>query len=121
MSVPIIALTVREDSAITNGDTAVGLGKARPVKEVGKRDLEGVFVVDTGNKVTFRPVRVGIVGDKHFRDSLLRIASRVSASCPARIRRSRDLKDGMLVHEAKVDTKTDPKVDPKKPATGGGK
>src|SRR5690242_13425836 len=36
LSIPIIALTVREDSSMTSGDTAVGLGKPRPKKEVGK-------------------------------------------------------------------------------------
>src|SRR3954447_23525683 len=40
LSIPIIALTVREDSALAVGDTAVGLGKARPKKDVGKKDVE---------------------------------------------------------------------------------
>ena len=66
LSIPIIALTVRENEALTKGDTAVGLGKAKPKKEVGKKDVEGVFVVGTDNKVTFRPVKVGIAGEKHF-------------------------------------------------------
>ncbi len=66
LSVPIIALTVREDSSLSKGDTAVGLGKAKPAKDVGKKDVEGVFVVGTDNKVTFRPVKVGIAGEKHF-------------------------------------------------------
>ena len=60
LSVPIIALTVRENEALSKGDTAVGLGKAKPVKEIGKKDVEGVFVVGADNKVTFRPVKVGI-------------------------------------------------------------
>ena len=34
--------------------------------EVGKRDVEGVFVVGTDNTVSFRPVQVGIAGEKHF-------------------------------------------------------
>ena len=33
---------------------------------VGKRDVEGVFIVGKDNKVTFRPVKVGIAGDKYF-------------------------------------------------------
>ena len=66
LSIPIIALTVRENQTIQQGDTAVGLGKAKPAKEVGKKDVEGVFVVGTDNKVTFRPVKVGIAGEKHF-------------------------------------------------------
>ena len=45
LSVPIIALTVRENEAIQAGDTATGLGKAKPAKDIGKKDVEGVFVV----------------------------------------------------------------------------
>ncbi|MFL5606382.1 MAG: efflux RND transporter periplasmic adaptor subunit, partial [Gemmatimonadaceae bacterium] len=63
LSIPIIALTVRENEALTKGDTAVGLGKPKPKKEVGKKDVEGVFVVAADNKVTFRPVKVGIAGE----------------------------------------------------------
>ena len=66
LSIPIIALTVRENEALAKGDTAVGLGKPKPKKEVGKKDVEGVFVVGKDNKVTFRPVKVGIAGEKHF-------------------------------------------------------
>ncbi|MFL5581762.1 MAG: efflux RND transporter periplasmic adaptor subunit [Gemmatimonadaceae bacterium] len=66
LAIPIIALTVRENEDVAKGDTAVGLGKARPKKEVGKRDVEGVFVVGKDNRVTFRPVQVGIAGDKYF-------------------------------------------------------
>jgi len=47
-------------------DSALQLGRAAPVKEVGKRDVEGVFVVGTKRSVTFRPVKVGIAGDKYF-------------------------------------------------------
>jgi HlyD family secretion protein len=66
LAIPIIALTVRENEDVAKGDTAVGLGKARPKKEVGRRDVEGVFVVAKDNRVTFRPVQVGIAGDKYF-------------------------------------------------------
>jgi len=64
LSIPIIALTVREDSV--KPDTALTLAKRAPAKQVGKRDVEGVFVVGTNNKVTFRPVKVGIAGEKYF-------------------------------------------------------
>ena len=66
LSIPIIALTVREDSAIANGDTAQAPNGRKPGKQVGKRDIEGVFVVNTGNTVSFRPVKVGIAGDRYF-------------------------------------------------------
>lgn len=64
LSIPIIALTVREDSV--KPDTALTLAKRQPTKQVGKRDVEGVFVVGANNKVTFRPVKVGIAGEKFF-------------------------------------------------------
>ncbi|MEP6990012.1 MAG: efflux RND transporter periplasmic adaptor subunit [bacterium] len=107
LSIPIIALTVRENEALTKGDTAVGLGKARPKKEVGKKDVEGVFVVGKDNKVTFRPVKVGIAGEKHFEVlSGLKSGDRIVAGTYQAIR---ELKDGAMVREAKAD--------PKKPVT----
>ncbi|MEO8620157.1 MAG: efflux RND transporter periplasmic adaptor subunit [bacterium] len=107
LSIPIIALTVRENESLTKGDTAVGLGKARPKKEVGKKDVEGVFVVGSDNKVTFRPVKVGIAGEKHFEVlSGLKSGDKIVAGTYQAIR---ELKDGAVVRETKVD--------PKKPAT----
>jgi HlyD family secretion protein len=107
LSIPIIALTVRENEALTKGDTAVGLGKARPKKEVGKKDVEGVFVVGSDNKVTFRPVKVGIAGEKHFEVlSGLKAGDKIVAGTYQAIR---ELKDGAMIRETKVD--------PKKPAT----
>ena len=64
LSIPIIALTVREDSV--KPDTALTLARKAPTKQVGKRDVEGVFVVGANNKVSFRPVKVGIAGEKYF-------------------------------------------------------
>jgi HlyD family secretion protein len=64
LSIPIIALTVREDTV--KPDTALTLAKRAPTKQVGKRDVEGVFVVGPNNKVAFRPVKVGIAGEKYF-------------------------------------------------------
>ena len=98
LSIPIIALTVREDSALSKGDTAVGLGKARPAKEVGKRDVEGVFVVGSDMKVSFKPVKVGIAGDKYFEVvSGLKEGERIVGGTYQAIR---DLHDGALVREA---------------------
>jgi HlyD family secretion protein len=103
LSVPIIALTVRENQTMQQGDTAVGLGKAKPAKDIGKKDVEGVFVVGTDNKVTFRPVKVGIAGEKHFEilDGLKDGEKIVAGTYQA----IRELKDGALVREAKVDAK----------------
>ncbi|HEX4468560.1 MAG TPA: efflux RND transporter periplasmic adaptor subunit [Gemmatimonadaceae bacterium] len=103
LSIPIIALTVREDSSLTSGDTAVGLGKPKPKKEVGKKDVEGVFVVGSDNKVTFRPVKRGITGEKHFEVlSGLKENERIVAGTYQAIR---ELKDGALVKETKQDAK----------------
>lgn len=66
LSVPIIALTVREDAPVPNeqeagstplteGDTARG----RP------EEKEGVFLVQNG-VATFKPVKRGVAGDEHF-------------------------------------------------------
>jgi HlyD family secretion protein len=103
LSVPIIALTVRENQAVPAGDTAVGLGKARPAKEIGKKDIEGVFVVGTDNKVTFRAVKVGIAGEKHFEIvGGLKEGEKIVAGTYQAIR---ELKDGALVRATKVDAK----------------
>ena len=103
MSIPIIALTVRENEALQSGDTAVGLGKPKPKKEVGKKDVEGVFVVGTDNKVSFRPVRVGIAGEKHFEVlSGLKEGDKIVAGTYQAIR---ELKDGALVKETKTEVK----------------
>jgi HlyD family secretion protein len=101
LSIPIIALTVRENEALTKGDTAVGLGKPRPKKEVGKKDVEGVFVVSKDNKVTFRPVRVGIAGEKHFEvlDGLKEGDKIVAGTYQA----IRELKDGATIRETKAE------------------
>jgi HlyD family secretion protein len=103
LSIPIIALTVRENEARAAADTAVGLGKPKPKKEVGKKDVEGVFVVGTDNKVTFRPVKVGIAGEKHFEVlSGLKKGDKIVAGTYQAIR---ELKDGAMIREAKVDPK----------------
>ena len=104
LSVPIIALTVRENQPVQAGDTAVGLGKAKPAKEIGKKDVEGVFVVGNDNKVTFRPVKVGIAGEKDFEivDGLKEGEKIVAGTYQA----IRELKDGALVRETKTDAKT---------------
>lgn len=104
LSIPIIALTVRENEEIARGDTAVGLGRPRPTRDVGRKDVEGVFVVGTDNKVTFRPVKVGIAGEKHFEVLTgLKSGEKIVAGTYQAIR---ELKDGALVREQKTATKT---------------
>jgi HlyD family secretion protein len=109
LSIPIIALTVRENENLPNADTAVTVGRAQPAKEVGKRDIEGVFVVGKDNKVSFRTVKVGIAGERHFEVlEGLKAGETIVAGTYQAIR---ELKDGALIKVAKPDDK-------KTPATG---
>lgn len=93
-SIPIIALTVREDEKV-GGDTAVAVGGRAPAKQIGKRDVEGVFVVGKDMRVTFRPVKVGIAGEKYFEVvNGLQPGERIVAGTYQAIR---ELKDSTLV------------------------
>ena len=88
---------------VTTGDTDLRLGKAKPAKDIGKKDVEGVFVVGSDNKVTFRPVKVGIAGEKDFEIlSGLKEGEKIVAGTYQAIR---ELKDGALVRAPKPDTK----------------
>ncbi|MGQ0713582.1 MAG: efflux RND transporter periplasmic adaptor subunit [Gemmatimonadaceae bacterium] len=98
LSVPIIALTVREHETSKSSDSAaIALGR-QPSKQVGQRDVEGVFIVGADNKVTFRPVRVGIAGEEYFEvvDGLQPGEKIVAGSYQA----IRELRDGAAVREA---------------------
>jgi len=103
LSIPIIALTVREDERIENTDTVVTLGRSAPTKQVGKRDVEGVFVVGADNRVTFRPVKVGIAGERYFEVvNGLQPGERIVGGTYQAIR---ELRDSALVRQAKTDAK----------------
>ncbi|MDQ2929629.1 MAG: efflux RND transporter periplasmic adaptor subunit [Gemmatimonadota bacterium] len=66
LSIPIIALTVREHEANENRDSAaVVLGK-KATRDIAQKDVEGVFVVGKDSHVMFRPVKVGIPGEEYF-------------------------------------------------------
>ena len=66
LSIPIIALTVREHEANENRDSAaVALGR-KATKDIALKDVEGVFVVGKDSHVMFRPVKVGIPGEEYF-------------------------------------------------------
>jgi len=109
LSIPIIALTVREDQdPIAKEDSgALTLGRKAPAKEVGKRDVEGVFVVGKDSKVTFRPVKVGIAGERFF--EVLTGLKEGEEIVGGTYQAIRELKDGAVVKAQKVD--------PKKPGT----
>ena len=97
LAIPIIALTVREDDRTAQQDTTASARQSGPTVQVGKRDVEGVFVVNTDNTVTFRPVKVGIAGEKYFEVIRgLEAGERIVAGTYQAIR---ELKDGQLVKE----------------------
>jgi len=60
LSIPIIALTVRENKPMSTENHRVDTTAAGK-----KKETEGVFVVKDG-VATFRPVKVGIAGDEYF-------------------------------------------------------
>lgn len=98
LSVPIIALTVREEEGLEADDSgAVAVTATRAATEVGRRDVEGVYIVGEDNRVKFRPVQVGIAGEKHFEVvSGLQGGERIVAGTYQAIR---GLTDGTLVSE----------------------
>ncbi|MGD8321992.1 MAG: efflux RND transporter periplasmic adaptor subunit [Gemmatimonadota bacterium] len=67
LSVPIIALAVREKSDSAAADSAASNGGDTAMVQLSPKseDEEGVFVVKDG-KVRFSPVKVGIAGQEYF-------------------------------------------------------
>ncbi len=104
LSVPIIALTVRENENVATGDTAVSVGGRPPVRDITKRDVEGVFIVGTDNKVTFRPVKIGIAGERHFEVLSGLTAGETIVAGP--YQSIRDLKEGATIKVANPESKT---------------
>ncbi|MEO8088771.1 MAG: efflux RND transporter periplasmic adaptor subunit [Gemmatimonadales bacterium] len=104
LSIPIIALTVRDHEKVPNESDASGA--APPVDTLRarfqKREAEGVFIVRDG-AATFRPVKVGVAGDEYFEvvDGLREGETIVAGTYQA----IRDLKDGAKVRQADT-TKT---------------
>ena len=101
MSIPIIALTVRDHEKVPNeADSAPPVDTLRA--KFRKREAEGVFVVRDGI-ATFRPVKTGVAGDEYFEvtDGLREGETIVAGTYQA----IRDLKDGAKVRAADT-TKT---------------
>jgi HlyD family secretion protein len=98
LSIPIIALTVREDSALKPTDAPMPMGGTQSGVQVGKRDIEGVFVVGADNKVTFRPVKVGIAGDRYF--EVLSGVTKGERIVGGTYQAIRELRDGSIVKES---------------------
>jgi HlyD family secretion protein len=101
LSIPIIALTVRDHEKIPNE------AEASPPTDTlrarfNAKEAEGVFVVRDG-LATFRPVKVGVAGDEYFEvtDGLREGETIVAGTYQA----IRDLTDGARVRQADT-TKT---------------
>lgn len=103
LSIPIIALTVRDHERVPNENPNVDTLK---LKRLGK-EAEGVFIARDG-AATFRPVRVGIAGDEYFEvlDGLREGETIVAGTYQA----IRDLRDGARVRQADT-TKRQPPTD----------
>ena len=106
LSIPIIALTVRDHERVPNENNPAldTVSRRRP----GEREEEGVFLVQNGI-ATFRPVKVGIAGDEYFEvvDGLHGGETNVAGTYQA----IRDLKDGDKVREVEDTTKQRPSTD----------
>jgi HlyD family secretion protein len=101
LSIPIIALTVRDHEKIPiEADSVPPVDTLRA--RFRKREAEGVFVVRNG-VATFRPVKTGVAGDEYFEvlDGLRESETIVAGTYQA----IRDLKDGARVRAADT-TKT---------------
>jgi len=103
LSIPIIALTVREHEANENRDSAAVILGKKATKDIAQKDVEGVFVVGKDSRVSFRPVKVGIPGEEYFEVlSGLQEGETVVAGSYQAIR---TLHDSTVVREMKKDDK----------------
>jgi HlyD family secretion protein len=87
LSIPIIALTVREHEAISSETVPQDTSQ-------GKEEVEGVFVVVEG-VAEFRPVRVGIAGEEHF--EVLEGLAEGDSIVAGPYQKIRDLREGTAV------------------------
>ncbi len=100
LSIPIIALTVRDHERVPNENNPAL--DTMTLRRPGEREEEGVFLVQNG-VANFRPVKVGIAGDEYFEVvEGLRGGETIVAGTYQAIR---DLKDGGKVREAEDTTK----------------
>ncbi len=114
LAIPIIALTVRENTPISTEQKSASSGGAGPTAAQAatpkdttthgrKKESEGVFVVHNGI-ATFRAVKVGIAGEEHFEvvDGVRQGDTIVAGPYQA----VRDLKEGARVRPSKESNDT---------------
>lgn len=97
LSVPIIALTVRQHEDVAS-EYRAGADSAR-----ARRDREGVFLIRNGI-ATFRPVRIGIAGDEYF--EVLEGVQRGDSIVAGPYQVVRDMKDSARVKPAAAPSTT---------------
>jgi HlyD family secretion protein len=107
LSIPIIALTVRDHERIPNESEGAPAPMDTLKAKFKKKEAEGVFVVRNG-LATFRPVKVGVAGDEYFEvvDGLREGETIVAGTYQA----IRDLKDGAKVRQADTTRTREPKA-----------
>ncbi len=115
LAIPIIALTVRENTPISTEQRSGGRGTAqaatpRPAAaDTGKRgaankkETEGVFLVHSGI-ATFHPVKVGIAGEEHF--EVVEGVHQGDTIVAGPYQAIRDLKEGARVRPSKESSDT---------------
>ncbi len=86
LSIPIIALTVREHHAMSTENVA---------RDTSTIETEGVFVVEAG-VAHFRPVTIGITGEEHF--EVLSGLTKGDSIVSGPYQRVRTLADSAVVH-----------------------
>src|SRR5262249_1809352 len=91
LSIPIIALTVREHKAISTETAPKDTMRS-------KKETEGVFVVQN-SRVQFRPVKVGIAGEEYF--EVLEGLKAGDSIAAGPYQAVRDLKDSTKVRQLK--------------------
>ena len=115
LAIPIIALTVRENTPISTEQRSGGRGTAqaatpRPAAaDTGKRgaankkETEGVFLVHNG-LATFHAVKVGIAGEEHF--EVVEGVHQGDTIVAGPYQAIRDLKEGARVRPSKESSDT---------------
>jgi HlyD family secretion protein len=98
LSIPIIALTVREHHVVPNESAPVKTDTAAAGK---KKEKEGVFLVTNGI-ANFRPVKVGIAGDEYF--EVLEGVKQGDSIVAGTYQAIRDLKDSTRVKSSAPDS-----------------
>ncbi|HSM15581.1 MAG TPA: hypothetical protein VK845_01120, partial [Gemmatimonadales bacterium] len=99
LSVPIIALTVREHEVVPNESVD------RDTTDAGKKkDTEGVFVIHD-DIAQFVPVKVGIAGEEHF--EVLEGLREGDTIVAGPFQAIRDMKDSTKVRNTPTSTRTE--------------